>query len=91
MSFKMGWKFYSARTGTSLESFLVGILTMDEALLAFEKSSIEPPAEDLISEIVKANVIYSKKNRPKRRAEKKLAPSPLNRKPVKKKPRRRTK
>ena len=83
MSFKMSWEFYSARTGASLESFLLGVLSMDDALLAFEKFSITPPAEDLISEIIKVNVIHSKKNRPKRRVEKKLAP-------VKKKPRKRT-
>jgi hypothetical protein len=39
------WKFYSARKGISLESYLEGVSTYEDALSMFKERQIEPPSD----------------------------------------------
>ena len=87
----MTWKFYSARTGQTLESFLIGVLSMEDAFQIFEKYSVLPPENSEIKKVVDTNIIHSKKNRPKpRQTKKRPAPNHPDRTTTKKKPRKRS-
>lgn len=44
----MNWDFYSKRRKLTLQSFLFGVSTLNEAKNKFSKLGVVPPADDLI-------------------------------------------
>jgi hypothetical protein len=46
------WEYLQARRGTSLEAFLDGVKTLDEALKRFRARDIVPPPTEAIEEVL---------------------------------------
>jgi hypothetical protein len=46
------WEYLQARRGTSLEAFLDGVKTLDEALKRFRARDVSPPSIEAIEEVL---------------------------------------